>query len=475
MAQKKRGVKSYISQEKLSLPTEDWNSRFWIDKIPEYKPKSAIYPDRGNIRIRNGSQILPKILSAHELKRKTSPVSQEPETPIILKPESQSATKIEIARITKKDNNRLDKRNSVMASDKRNSVMASDKRNSVMTSDKRNSVMASVKSFRRLIKSESEELKYPNRISICNLPGRISSEHLKRVSIRSSNTKPLSPLVVAKNQTPLIPINLPAIQINKISDIEDLFDTYEIKEINSDSDDDELGITQFKQMTIDIMDTIIEIFLNQVSESLVIEAFKEMVSAALVLFSSSVLDKYIQEVLGEMIPKIAKEVYREYKDIEYIDFQELTTIIYHLNLMFVASNIMKDYSCLLPLEEIANESIFEEKSFNTEIINTVCNHLVDCLIEEEWVEVLAEDEINNLRLEHIWIFFPPNLQKEINKSQFHQIVDRISEGLYFDILNEIVGGVWVESIIWYCINNETEEHLELVMPVKKKCKSTRKL
>ena len=452
MSHKKQVTKLILAKEKSSLPTEDWNNRFWIDKIPEYKPKSALLPIK-NCNMRSNPAKLPKIHSAHILFKEISPTIRDVEILKTTKTESESISRIDTSiSIRNGSNTRLS-----------------------MINSKRNS--------KRISKVETEELKKTNRISYHNLQGKNSESQLKKNSPKNGNLQSLDANTASK-QLPSLSKEYSSHYLMKLPDLDDLFDTYEIKEISSESEEDELITKEIKQISIEISDEMIANFINQIIQDFVVESCKEMVSAALVLFSSSVLDKYIQEVLGGMIPKVAKEVYREYTDIEYIDFQdlifktvieeELTRIVHNSNIMLVCSNIMSDYCCLLPIEELVNESILEENACNKEIINSVGNRLVDCLIEEEWVEILAEDEINSLRLEQIWKYLPPNLQKELNKTHFHKIADRISEEMYFDILNEVVGGIWTESIVHYCLNNQGEEILDIIMPVKIKLKSSRK-
>ena len=62
----------------------------------------------------------------------------------------------------------------------------------------------------------------------------------------------------------------------------------------------------------------------------------------------------------------------------------------------------------------------------------------------------------------------------MSKIHFHEIVDRLSEYVYFDILNEIVGGVWTESIVHYSISGEEHDAIEFIMPIKKAIKQAKR-
>ena len=312
-----------------------------------------------------------------------------------------------------------------------------------------------------------------------------STEERKKNIPKSEFSKPS-----AKDSKKPLKVDLPKLSnynaMIKHSEIEDIFDTFEIKEISSESEDEENEVimSEIKEVCIEISDTLILEIIENNCKVLVLEASKEMVSAALVLFSSSILDKYISEVLSKSILAVTRRVYRECTDIEYIEFrdlmiesvyeEEMKKIVFEKNLAKVASIIVEEYSVILPIDEIVHEAIGEEKAWNKEIIIIMGNHLIDCLIEEEWVEILAEDEINSLRLEQIWKILPQNLQKEMYKSHFEKIVENLGEQLYFDILNEIVGGLWVDCIANFCLKNEAEEVLDVLMPVKCRPKPIKK-
>ena len=77
MSQKMRKSPSENSKLKALLHTEDWNSRFWLNKIPDYKPKSALGAGKINLQEHKVPNRLPKIRSAHMLLKEVSPVIHE--------------------------------------------------------------------------------------------------------------------------------------------------------------------------------------------------------------------------------------------------------------------------------------------------------------------------------------------------------------------------------------------------------------
>ncbi|OMJ81299.1 hypothetical protein SteCoe_18293 [Stentor coeruleus] len=476
---KKQISKSVNTKSKPFIQTEEWNSRFWIGKIQEFKPKSAVASRIGDIKSLKGPQKLPKIKSAHALGVERSPIIEESYTMNSYKGSTES-------------NSKTESRNGMSYNNRKESSLES----------KRNSKIALSKDLRRQSHRDPEEIQKLEFGKTQKNPSKTDQEDKKKPEIslainkRPSKRLEINPMLIEKST--LIPSDtflkssrdnprnsflkyLP--KLSQISNTgnsgfpeqDDLYDSFEIKEMNSESDeDDKVEILELKKISAELGDNLIENYLIELCPGLAISACKEMVSAALVLFSSSILDKYIIEILSQMIPKIAKEVHSDSIVIEYIDLrdnividvfeEEINRLIYDISSTQIANIIMEDYSCELPIEEIVIESINEEKVWNKEIVNIVGNHLVDCLIEEEWVEILAEDEINSIRLEQIWRYFPANLQKDINKAQAPKIIERIADHLYFDILNEIVGGVWVEGIVMHCLNGDEDEILNIILP-----------
>mmetsp|Transcript_28542 Transcript_28542/g.28194 ORF Transcript_28542/g.28194 Transcript_28542/m.28194 type:complete len:128 (-) Transcript_28542:283-666(-) len=111
---------------------------------------------------------------------------------------------------------------------------------------------------------------------------------------------------------------------------------------------------------------------DRLTNDIVSESCREMISASLVLFSSSVLDKYITEVLAQQIHQVAMVAYQETTDSEYIDFQlqiiqnameeillESSEDTSSCHLAELISSVMSDG---LNFTEIAQEAMDEENS-----------------------------------------------------------------------------------------------------------------
>jgi len=192
----------------------------------------------------------------------------------------------------------------------------------------------------------------------------------------------------------------------------------------------------------------------------VTECFTEMVAASLVLFSSSVLDKCIQEILDEEIPQTANEGYNEILDSEYIDFQtqilaevmreELSKVCEDCTVRILSDQLTEEYAQCLDIETWVYESIREEVNWNEKIIVMVFEKLMDELVAEEWVEILAEEEVSDARMEQNWALLPPNIQKQLFNIEGSKIQSKLYEKIWFDILNNVIGSTWVRGIVKEC-------------------------
>lgn len=476
-------VKRFNTKLTQILHEDDWNSRFWVNKPPEYKAKSAVRTGQSLVKSHRAPYKLPKIQSAHVIDSKTQ-FSQGQDSSIkTLKLESDSESKSEIP----KENEILVKNQTKRPSKLQKSGSIKE-RNSVVHKDLPNL---------NKIETQRPSKVFPNpdpgknpKISI-KKPEEVKKV-LETLTKRPSFLKPAeSPTKFSNSTTSLLPQKLSGYSshsssnlLSRHSDIDDFFDAFEIKEISSESEEDEIEIVEFKLACEEVRNDYIITLTDSILSMVYAEASKEILSAALVLFSSSVLDKYIREYVEENAPKVARETHNEYKNNEYTDSrmfickdvfeEEIRKVVNTSTLNLISHMLMQDYACCLPLEETVVDAIGEEIAWNKEIEIVMGNHLVDCLIEEEWVEVLAEDEINSLRMEQIWKLLPVNLQKEMSKKHFHEIADKLSEHLYFDMLNEIVGGVWTESLVMDSLNYEEEQSLESIMPIKTLVKLVKK-
>lgn len=215
-----------------------------------------------------------------------------------------------------------------------------------------------------------------------------------------------------------------------------------------------------------ISKSIFEAFLNESivvnTQVLVVESCKEILLASLTLHSSSILDKIISEVLGEMIPSIAKNSHTEVTDSEYLDVRNaILSEVFYEEMHFICSSQTNDLLslfltdeifCDFDLSELVVETMDEEKQENMKIVYIVSGNILDEFLNSEWSEEIAEVELINAKMEFAWIGLPSHIQREIYWHQKANIILRVSEMVYFSILNDFVGNIWLEGALTNILN-----------------------
>jgi len=265
--------------------------------------------------------------------------------------------------------------------------------------------------------------------------------------------------------------------------------TPELKKIptaaSQDSSFEDLELEDLNTIGRQIVNSLFEELNNQISEETFKESYNEMISAALVLFSSSVLDKYISETLKQKIPEITYAALQEVKDSEYFDFQEqvceslirieLREISELCALEVLAEEITSGYCKGISLNGIVEESISEEHEWNSRILELIFFDIIEELISEEWLEILCEDELSYSRLDEMWNVLPAYIKKDMLVSGKNGLVDRVAEEVYFNWLNEVVSEVWVDRIVRFTVGApEKELDLDFVMSVTSQESSKKK-
>lgn len=198
-----------------------------------------------------------------------------------------------------------------------------------------------------------------------------------------------------------------------------------------------------------------EIHLNE--EILVRESFKEIIAASLTLYSSSILDRVITEVLSELIPSVATQSYTEVNDSEYIDIrnliiaevmeEQIEIISFVQTNNMISLDIVQEVIAALDLFSLTRHAIQEEMKENLSIVYVVVDQLLEQFLLEDWLEEIAEVEIVQEKMEKLWKDFPAHLQKEIYLSQSNMVLGRVYEMIYFGILNDFIGGFWLQNLV----------------------------
>ena len=454
-----------VSKPPTVLHSEDWNSRFWVDKIPEYnKVGSAVGENRIKLPTR-----LPKIYSA-SLAKMISPGKGENEVSSSHKDLNLSIKTEQISEI-KPIPSPLPDKHPFLNGKPRPKILAKDEPKPGKNSN------SSVKRTRKIVYKHIKERETRETVKKGEKPGHI----LTSKSVEPKNSRVALPKV---SQSALSTAKPPE---------EERLHTEEITEQASESEEseqEELSLYSSK-LCSDLISESVHLLLTELGS----ESVNEALLAYLQLSSNKILFMYIMEVLDDFIPSVAKSAYIESKEKEPSEFRdeianevfndELWRVVQTINIEKISITIAFDYLQLLPLEGYVIECIEESQKETLVHMKIVLEDLIVTIIDEEWVEVLVEDVINSIRIEENWSLFPPNVQKEVNKKQKAEIIEILAERVYFDALHEIVSGIWVRSICekyleaieeGYVVEEEVEEEeeeeeeeedIETLMPIPK--------
>lgn len=433
------------------LHPDEWNSRFWVGKIPDYKPKSALSTQ--NLKGSRANN-LPKIRSAHT----------QPKSGLHSKLETESGYNHLETEYTLKTEPFSDQVPGVIQDKSSQKKMKTEFSYQNKTNETSKLSNFNISSQKLMNKNKSPSLRPPETVK-------------KRILVNCEPAHQLKTSNKSLNQDlPKISLQKPSSSL-KFVNRDSVFDINpsEILEIDSDSSgsDHEYFLNIAQEIFYSFIGDSITYFCQLTAN----EAINEAILAYLTLSSSKILSSYINEALDSIVPALSVAWYEESKEQEPSDLrdliadlvkdEEICRIVCDVNLHIIASEITEEYTLMIPLESLIEESIYELEQSNKERVVKVLELLIDTIVEEEWVEVLAEDVINSMRIEKIWTLFPPKLQKEVSKMQEGKIVGKLVEEVYFGILNDIVAGFWVNSVCEACISGVETNDYESEMPIPK--------
>ncbi|OMJ82545.1 hypothetical protein SteCoe_16708 [Stentor coeruleus] len=220
---------------------------------------------------------------------------------------------------------------------------------------------------------------------------------------------------------------------------------------------------------------LIDSFFDDICQKISQESYNEVFLAHLILFSSSVLDKYLQEVLAFEVYDSACKAYALSKEIEYLDShekiyketieEEINTIVEVLIKERFSLELCESFINNYSIDDIVKEAVSDETQAKDTIVTIIINQLLEDFYSEEWFDILIEDEINEARLLSLWKLFPEKLQKDYYKTHSSQLINKLAELIYYDYLNDIVGEFWPMAIVNSLFRNPNTEDIEIIMPL----------
>ena len=435
-------------KKRASMLAGDWNSRFWIDKIPNYTSTISVSEKRDNLAYSKSSLSLPMVKSPSQLRMI-----------------SESSTK---AKYFAKKALEVNKKSTLIVNSPKiifkNSPFAHGLKTTEQNANRisTNGLALSRKSVSVLRKlSDTDENTTKNKIT---------QQDKKRPSIKNRLFKDF---------------HMKKLENVPIHDFPQVIQYKHNKDQSETSSDLE---EEFRFEIINYSKLITEKILNAITDEFCFkfaqESYNEMLSASLILFSSSIMNKYLLEVLSIEIPDLANKSYTEAREIEYFDSlnsiinetmeEEMMKIAGNITIEKISNSIKSKIIDFFSVDQLVIESIKEEKIQKFQIVIIMRDELFEEFINDDWLVILVEDEINTTRLESFWDFFTEKLQKDFNNVHDVQIKEKIADYIYYDYLNEVVGGIWIESLIRTYIKDSEEENPEVIMPIRKEKRTERR-
>jgi hypothetical protein len=220
----------------------------------------------------------------------------------------------------------------------------------------------------------------------------------------------------------------------------------------------------------DLANTLLIGFVSEVVEAafpaILRESCSDVIAASLTLYSSTILDRLIVLALETEIPICAQESYNEELDREYIAFQlEIIDMAVNSEVQkwtsiwvrdVIAEEITRAYARLVPVEEVVQESVAEEAQLNSNLMVLLYADLLEVYINQEWMEILCENEFSESILEDRYRELPANVVQKLRKDNPSKEALRMSEDYYRDLLYAYVSGQWLSQLITAILEGKEE-------------------
>lgn len=428
-----------------ALHYEDWNSRFWIETIPEYKSlfstqtatkESNLIKHPNQLNIRSG------VITRASNKR----------------PSKQEDIKITISNQVKT----------------LKSMDFSEKAKLKTTAKPLSPLFPNKQHVKSKIFPVKNRGKTQSKVSLC-----INSENYRENIKFTKNNKSPHNIIIKPSKS----LNLKASQkqLTKPSTgFKSIADDFKLKfdesldlDIKSDSSSYEEDTTI---LILDSLNHIIFSTTDKFSLEIISESINEAIIAYLMLSSSKILYSYINELLDSLIPQLSKSWFDESKEQQASDLrdllsnevkeQEIQRMVNEATIDLISGLLTEEYLELVHLTPLVNECIEEIIYQNHLNMNQISDYLIEELVQEDWVEILVEDLINMERIQLSWKLFPVKLQKEIAKQQHSLIVQVIAEDLYFEMINNVVADFWLGCLCHGILHGEEDQDEILPLEIR---------
>lgn len=225
-------------------------------------------------------------------------------------------------------------------------------------------------------------------------------------------------------------------------------------------------VWRLDDLSMSLLNGFVSIMVEATIPEVLQESCKDVIAASLTLYSSTILDRLIVMALEMEIPVCADEAYNEELDREYIAFQleiidtvidsEVQKWAYVWVRDIISEEITRAYARLVPVEEVVQESIAEEVQLNSNLMVLLYVDLLEALTNQEWMEILCENEYSEAILEDRYKTLPPNVVRKLRRDNPDKEALRIAEDFYRDFLYSFVSGQWLSQLVWAVLEDKDE-------------------
>ena len=231
------------------------------------------------------------------------------------------------------------------------------------------------------------------------------------------------------------------------------------------------------EISAEIHNNLLEFCIITCIDTIATTSVEEILSAILHIITDIFTEKLIREAVDTEVKCVVENYFIELSNEEYADSQRI--IIESVCLEIVdwvakecaylrcSEEILDRYVDSLGVLDIVERAITEEKQSANRIPNMIIDDLVSCVLNEDWIESVVEDEISYKRINDNYKLFPMRLQRMIARKSAKFKMEKVIEEIYFDLIHDFVAGLWTQNIVLDTIKRQDSQlTYEQLMPVK---------
>jgi hypothetical protein len=207
----------------------------------------------------------------------------------------------------------------------------------------------------------------------------------------------------------------------------------------------------------EIFQSILEDFLIFLVKQVIFESFSEITNAALTLHASSLMDRLLKEQINILVVETVLFSIDELKNYELFDMSEklldlassefIKKICFDCSFDMISKILSENILNTLDFLSIVLESLSEEMIFYEDLVQTTADLVFEAILEEDWLEILVEDEVSHAKIVENFKILPVKVQEELFADYFSVRLEELLESLYFDLVDHYVAEIWLKNLV----------------------------